>query len=42
MGHEKITSTGLEIMSVDPEMNLLVIKGAVPGVKGNLVSIKGE
>lgn len=42
MGHEKVTTSGLEIISVDSENNILIIKGAVPGVKGNLVSIKGE
>lgn len=40
MGAEKVTIQGLEIVRVDVEKNLLLIKGSVPGVKGSLVTIK--
>jgi large subunit ribosomal protein L3 len=33
------TITGLEIIGIDKEENLLVIKGSIPGKAGNLVSI---
>ncbi|MGB9680039.1 MAG: 50S ribosomal protein L3 [Thermoanaerobacteraceae bacterium] len=40
MGHEKVTVQNLEIMRVDPEMNMILIKGSVPGPKGSLLIIK--
>jgi large subunit ribosomal protein L3 len=40
MGSKKITIQNLEIVRVDAEKNLLLIKGAVPGPKKSLVTIK--
>ena len=40
MGCEKVTVQNLEIVRVDAENNLLLIKGAVPGPKKALVTIK--
>ncbi len=40
MGNKRVTTQGLTIMGVDPEDNLLVIKGGVPGPKGGLVEIR--
>ena len=40
MGHEKVTVQNLEIVRVDAENNLLLVKGAVPGPKKSLVTIK--
>ena len=40
MGHVKATVQNLEIVRVDAENNLLLIKGAVPGPKKSLVTIK--
>jgi large subunit ribosomal protein L3 len=34
MGDERVTTQGLQIVSVDTENNLLLIKGAVPGATG--------
>jgi large subunit ribosomal protein L3 len=42
MGGERITIEGLKIIKVDPERNVLVVKGAVPGVRGGLLEIRGE
>ena len=39
MGNVKETVVGLEIFAVQPEENLLLIKGLVPGVKGGLLTI---
>lgn len=39
MGNKKRTSQNLEIVRVDVERNLLLIKGAVPGSKGNDVVV---
>jgi len=40
MGNCKVTSTGLEIVDIIEDQNLILIKGSVPGAKGNLVFIK--
>ena len=40
MGAERVTTQNLEIVRVDAERNLLLIKGAVPGSKGSNVTIK--
>ena len=40
MGGKKITIQNLEVVRVDAENNLLLIKGAVPGPKKALVTIK--
>ena len=39
-GNEKVTVQNLKVVKVDAERNILLIKGAVPGVKGGLVSVK--
>lgn len=39
MGGETVTTRGLRVVRVDPEKNLLLIKGAVPGANGGLVTI---
>lgn len=39
MGHAQITVKNLEVVKVDVERNLLLLKGAVPGPKKGLVSI---
>ena len=40
MGHEQVTVQNLEIVRVDAEKNLLLVKGSVPGPKKSLVTIK--
>jgi len=30
----------LEVVKVDPEKNVILVKGAVPGIRGSLVMIK--
>ena len=40
MGNEKVTVQGLQIVRVDSAENLLLIKGAIPGHKNNIVIIK--
>ena len=42
MGGKRATQVGLTIHSVDPERNLLLIKGAVPGPKNGLVEIRED
>ena len=40
MGHKRITIQNLEVVRVDAENNLLLVKGSVPGPKKSLVTIK--
>lgn len=40
MGGEQITVQNLEIVKVDAERNLLLIKGNVPGAKKSLITVK--
>ena len=40
MGAERVTTQNLELVRVDAERNLLLIKGAVPGAIGGDVIIK--
>ena len=39
-GNEKVTVQNLKVVKVDAERNVLLIKGAIPGAKGSLVSVK--
>ena len=39
-GVETVTIQNLEVVKVDPELNMLVVRGAVPGPKNGLVTIK--
>ncbi|HET9506938.1 MAG TPA: 50S ribosomal protein L3 [Gaiellaceae bacterium] len=40
MGGKRITQLGLVVHDVDPERNLLLVKGAVPGPKSGIVEIR--
>ena len=40
MGNKRRTIQGLEVVRVDTERNLLLIKGAVPGAKGGDLVIR--
>jgi large subunit ribosomal protein L3 len=40
MGAVQVTSQTLEVVRVDQENNLLLVKGAVPGAKGGDVIVK--
>jgi len=39
-GNERVTIHNLEVIKIDLENNLLVLKGSVPGARGSLVIIK--
>ena len=41
MGAKRVTQVGLEIHEVDPDRNLLLVKGSVPGPRSGLVEVKG-
>ena len=40
MGNEQVTIENLEIVKVDAELNMIVIRGAIPGPKGGLVYLR--
>ncbi|MFZ5353482.1 MAG: 50S ribosomal protein L3 [Bacillota bacterium] len=40
MGAVNTTVQNLEVVKVDPEKNILLVKGGVPGIRGSLVMIK--
>src|SRR5258706_3622196 len=40
MGAAKVTTLNLEVVQSDPERNLLLVKGSVPGPKGGLVLVR--
>lgn len=39
-GHEQVTMLNLEIVKIDPDNNLIAVKGAVPGPKGGIVYVR--
>ncbi len=40
MGHVRVTAMKLQVIQADPERNLLVVKGSVPGANGGLLMVK--
>lgn len=40
MGSVRVTVQNLEVVRVDAEKNLILVKGAIPGAKGSVVTIK--
>lgn len=42
MGGAKVTAQNLTVVGVDPERHILVVKGAVPGPNGGLVSVRAR
>jgi large subunit ribosomal protein L3 len=41
MGFGRVTIKNLKVVKVDPENNLLAVKGAIPGARGTLLEISG-
>ncbi len=42
LGNKRVTIKNLEVAGVDPERNLLLISGAVPGSRGSLVIVRAK
>ena len=40
MGVDQVTVQNLDVVKVDPELNMIVIRGAIPGPKGGIVYLK--
>ncbi|MCB0335927.1 MAG: 50S ribosomal protein L3 [Bdellovibrionales bacterium] len=39
-GHNRVTVQNLKVVAVKPEQNILLVKGAVPGPKGTMITVK--
>ena len=42
LGGKRVTQVGLTVHAVDPDQNLLLVKGAVPGPKNGIVEVREE
>ncbi len=42
MGNKRVTQKGLEIVSVDAQQNLLLVRGSVPGPRGGVVEVRTD
>jgi large subunit ribosomal protein L3 len=42
MGNKRATQKGLEIVAVDPQQNLLMVRGSVPGPRGGVVEVRTD
>jgi large subunit ribosomal protein L3 len=42
MGNKRATQKGLEVVSVEPERNLLLVRGSVPGPRGSIVEVRSD
>lgn len=40
MGNEQVTVENLDVVKVDPELNMIVVRGAIPGPKGGIVYVR--
>ena len=40
MGYQKVTIKNLRIIDINAEKNIIIVKGAIPGKPGNIISIK--
>jgi large subunit ribosomal protein L3 len=42
MGNKRVTQKGLEVIAVDVEENLLLVRGSVPGPRGGVVEVRTD
>jgi large subunit ribosomal protein L3 len=42
MGNKRVTQKGLEIVSIDAQQNLLLVRGSVPGPRGGVVEVRTD
>jgi large subunit ribosomal protein L3 len=40
MGSERVTTLNLEVVQIDPDRGLVLVRGAVPGAKGGWVLVR--
>lgn len=42
MGHEQVTVLNLDVVKVDAELGIIAVRGAIPGPKGGIVTIRNS
>jgi large subunit ribosomal protein L3 len=42
MGNKRVSQPGLEVVAVDAQKNLLLVRGSVPGPRGGVVEVRGD
>jgi large subunit ribosomal protein L3 len=42
MGNKRVTQKGLEVVQIDTEQNLLLVRGSVPGPTGGIVEVRTD
>ena len=42
MGNDRVTIKRVQVLQIDPEKNVLVVKGSVPGRRGTLLELRGN
>ena len=42
MGSQRVTQRGLQVVEVDAEKNLLLVRGAIPGAVGGVVEVRSD
>jgi large subunit ribosomal protein L3 len=42
MGNKRVTQRGLEVVQVDADNNLLLVRGAVPGPRNGIVEVRTD
>jgi large subunit ribosomal protein L3 len=42
MGAKRVTQQGLEVVRVDAEQNLMMVRGSVPGARGSIVEVRSD
>jgi large subunit ribosomal protein L3 len=42
MGNRRVTQKGLEVVAVDGEQNVLMVRGSVPGPRGSIVEVRSD
>jgi large subunit ribosomal protein L3 len=42
MGNKRVTQKGIEVVQVDAKLNLLLVRGSVPGPSGSIVEVRSD
>jgi large subunit ribosomal protein L3 len=42
MGNKRVTQKGIEVVQIDPKLNLMLVRGSVPGPSGAIVEVRSD
>jgi large subunit ribosomal protein L3 len=42
MGNKRVTQKGIEVVQIDTKLNLLLVRGSVPGPSGSIVEVRSD